>query len=169
MNTFKLIGACAVMASCTALGFAKSLALKRRTETISSFIRAVNLFKSEVSFMKNGLYDIFLRTAAAGILPVFFKDAASMLKTDGMEAAWRQAMQNSRRALALTDADVEILSIIGSTLGKSGARNEAEGLDNVRILLEEQYRDALKTYERDASLWRNAGAVLGAAAAIILF
>lgn len=169
MSAAKIIGAAAIVAASSGIGFQKSHTMRKRCDTLAEFIRAFGIFKGEVSFMKSNLGDIFSKAARTGILPEFFTGVAERLTECGTEGAWAAALRTHARELALERGDIELLTLIGSELGKVGAAETAASLDNAHTMVEEQYRRAVREYERDASMWRSMGIILGAAAAIVLF
>ncbi len=165
----KLFGAALIVASSASLGVFKARSLKKRADSLGGFIRAVRFLQGEVAFTKSGMRSAFIRAAAAGILPEFFTSAAELLTERGMEYAWRAALDANVRELALSEEDAELIASIGASLGRTGSENELRSLEHAARMIEERYRQAAALWSRDCALYRSAGAILGAAAAIILF
>lgn len=83
-------------------------------------------------------------------------------------SAWKIAVSENRDLLPLESSDWDALIDFGELLGKSDRYNQEQVLDMVReniAMLEKQAEEAVKT---KGKLYRNLGALCGAAVVILL-
>lgn len=106
----------------------------------------------------------------AGNWSTILLDCGDMIKNQHIDTgeAWRLAIEKNKEAMPLEESDWAVISEFGEMLGKSDIQNQESVLElakeNIEIL-EKEAREAVKT---KGKLYRNMGALSGAAVVILL-
>ncbi len=110
------------------------------------------------------------KESIGGVWSGVFLQCSSIMKDQHRDAgtAWKEATMKSKGQLPLDEADWEYLSDFGEMLGKSDRQNQESVLDVEKEKLAVLEKKARETMETKGRLYRNLGALWGAAVVILL-
>jgi stage III sporulation protein AB len=132
----------------------------------------INL-KNSICSLGIPLYTAFENIGAeetGGVWSEIFLRCSQIMNEQRMDAgsAWRMAISENRGSIPLESSDWDSINDFGELLGKSDRYNQESILDMVRdniALLERKAEEAMRT---KGKLYRNLGALSGAAVVILL-
>ncbi len=160
----KILGAVMTGFACGYFGFRMSMSLKTRQANLSNIIASLEMLESEISFSVNKLKKAFLRADRNGI----FTLAAQTMDEKGIKNAWTEAVNCSRAKLCLTDADADILLMLGNSIGKTDTDDQIKNIKYIKSLIKEQEKQAQEEYSRFGRVYRNGGVLTGLMLIILL-
>lgn len=160
----KILGAVMVGCACGYLGLKKSLTLKRRAKSLLDISVSLEMLESEISFSVNKLKKAFMRVDRNGI----FSAAAEDMDEKGVKKAWETAVNSSKSRLCLTDADEDILMMLGKNIGKTDTDDQIKNIKYIKKMISEQCKQAEGEYNRLGKMYRNGGVLAGLMLIIIL-
>jgi stage III sporulation protein AB len=107
---------------------------------------------------------------AGGVWSSVFKSAADVMKNRDADAgsAWRTALHDAGAGLPLDRNEIEVLSDFGELLGKSDREMQHAILNMEKEKIACMEIKAREAAETQGKLYRNLGALTGAAAVILL-
>lgn len=160
----KILGAVMTGFACGYFGFRMSMTLKTRLANLSDITASLEMLESEISFSVNKLKKAFLRVDRNGI----FTLAAQMMDEKGIKTAWTEALNTLKGKLCLTDADTDILLMLGNSIGKTDSEDQIKNIKYIKSLIKEQEKQAGEEYSRFGKVYRNGGVLAGLMLIILL-
>lgn len=160
----KILGAVMTGFACGYFGFRMSMTLKTRLANLSDITASLEMLESEISFSVNKLKKAFLRVDRNGI----FTLAAQMMDEKGIKTAWTEALNILKGKLCLTDADTDILLMLGNSIGKTDSEDQIKNIKYIKSLIKEQEKQAGEEYSRFGKVYRNGGVLAGLMLIILL-
>ncbi len=169
---FKILGALLVTAATTTLGLLSAGKLKSRAKSLSGFVFALGLMKTEICNRLTPLPELLELLARQTEEPVnvFFTDCLLRLRSSRgkpFAEVWRAALRNCRE-LELNEGELETLTELGSALGRYDTERQGEAISSARKRLETQLQKAESEREKESKTRTMLGLAAGLAIAIIL-
>lgn len=169
----KMAGCLMVFLGCTALGMRLSARLAERQRALSKLMDILLNLKSQMCTMAVPLFTAFenlAKESTGGVWAEVFSQCGSIMKEEHLDAgmAWKEAVKKTKYQLPLDEADWGVLSDFGDIMGKYDRQNQESVLlmEKEKIAaLEKKAREAMDT---KGKLYRNLGALCGAAVVILL-
>lgn len=163
----KAAGAAIIFSASLSIGFIKAFRLKKRCDSLSKLILAVERIGSEISFTKKRLERIFNEAARDFLLPVF-SDTAIMMQKSGVRHAFDRSIIKYADDMALTKTDIKAAKTL-SAIGDFSGNEQQRLIDTTLRLLELSHREAIENYNKSGKLYRSSGVLLGLLGVILLF
>lgn len=160
----KLIGAVMTGFACGYFGFRLRMALKTRLRSLADICASLETLEGEICFSVNRLKKAFIRADTNGL----FASAAEDIEEMGAQKAWNGAVRKMKNKLCLTDADTEILLMLGKNIGKTDSDDQIKSIRYIKTLLAAQEKQAGEEYQSRAKLYSSGGVLVGALVVIIL-
>lgn len=167
----KLIGAVTVIFVCTAVGMINSGKLSRRVRELETFICAVDYISTEIRYYAAPAETIMTRLASLeeyASLPVFAVCADRLKASGNFRAAWAEAVEESKTALALDADDREVLLRFGSMFGATDIEGQTANCEHCRELLGQRLLNARDDRHRRGRLYTSLGVLCGVFIATVL-
>ncbi|MDO4618187.1 MAG: stage III sporulation protein AB [Clostridia bacterium] len=164
---FKLFGALCIVIAGASFGFLKSYMMKKRIESLSSFLLAFKKISAEISFTRHRAERVFTDISKELKMPIFY-DAALLIKSKGLKAAWEYALNSHKPNMALSDKDIATINKFSSSLEYTG-EEQKRSVDTVIKLTSLLLTEAEKSYEKEGRLFRSAGCLVSVLIAILLY
>lgn len=160
----KILGAVMIGAACGYFGFKMSFSLKTRAKSLGEIGASLEMLESEINFGANKLKKAFKRADRNGL----FTLAAENMERKGVSAAWEEAVRAVKQRLCLTDADADILLMLGESIGKSDTEDQIKNIGYIKALINRQERDARAGYEKSGKMYGGGGILVGLMIIILL-
>lgn len=160
----KIFGAVMTGFACGYFGFRMSMTLKTRLKSLSDIAVSLEMLESEIAFSINKLKKAFVRIDRNGL----FTLASNVMEEKGAGKAWSEAVNNTREKLCLTEADSDILLMLGKSIGKSDTEDQIKNIRYVKNLIKDQEKQAGEEYSRFGKLYRSGGVLVGLMLIILL-
>lgn len=157
----RLTGGFLIAAVCVYIGFYLSDRLKKRRDFLLAFINALGVLKTEISFSKNDIAQIFSGLDENKALCGFFRRCAEGIEERGLKKSWERALLCVCDEAALLSCDKTLILQLGSELGRSDSTTQAETVDRARSLIMTRYEEAEEEYLRLSKVYRSCGALAG--------
>lgn len=159
----KITGAILVFAAFAWCGAALSMKMKKRCDFLESFITALQILETEISFLSAELKEAFEKAAQIGCADVFLYTAKNIEKL-GIDRSWAEALDKA----PINGEDKKILLLLAAKLGKTDTKGQIKHIKYVAGMANELKKKAEKDYETKGGLCRKGGALLGVFAVIML-
>lgn len=162
-----------VFFGCTAMGLKCSAKLKARQLALQKFRDILLFLENEMCVMGKPLNKAFESLGKGnygGVWVPLFNRSGSLLQEQILDAgnAWRIALEETAAALPLAQEDIDLLRDFGELLGKSDRDMQHAVLAMEKEKVSALERKAKEEAETTGKLYRSLGALLGAAAVILL-
>lgn len=160
----KLIGSLLVIGASTAVGFALAGKLYKRSHTLEGIIFALRLLETEISYGKRDIKTIMHEIGKSQGIELFTM-AANMINDKGIRGAIEDALDSCDTILGTDKMPIRVLA---ENLGMTDTQSQISAIRSARKSLTEAQREAAAEYAKSARLYRNAGALGGIFAVILL-
>lgn len=162
-----------VFFGCSAMGMMLSARLKARQLAFRKLKDILLFLENEMCALGKPLNKVFEDLAKGnygGVWTPVFHRSGSILKEQSLDAgsAWRIALEEAAAALPLACEDLDLLKDFGELLGKSDREMQQAVLNMEKEKLSAMEQKAKEAAETTGRLYRNLGALLGAAMVILL-
>lgn len=169
----RLLGCMMVFFGCTAMGMRLSARLKDRQLALQKLKDILLFLENEMCAMGKPLNKVFEDLAKGnygGVWTPVFHLSGGILKEQSLNAgsAWRIALKETAATLPLTLEDLDLLRDFGELLGKTDREMQQAVLNMEKEKLAAMEQKAREAAETTGRLYRNLGALMGAAAVILL-
>lgn len=169
---FKIIGALMVTAATTTLGLRSAGRLKNRAKSLSGFVFALGIMKTEICNRLTPLPELMEILARQTEEPVnvLFADCLVKLRSSRgkpFAEVWQGALLSSKE-LELNDSEIDILRELGSALGRYDTERQGEAISSAKKRLEAQLQKAETERDKESKVRAMLGIAAGLAIAIIL-
>ena len=134
----RLIGAALILAGGSGVGIGAARVLKHRSETLSSFLAALDQMEAELTFRLTPMPELLLRLSRETKGPVsefFFhcREGLSSLGEEPFSKVWNRALQEE--SLALHPEDRIPLEQLGAVLGQYDVEGQKNAMEGIRYRL----------------------------------
>jgi len=169
----KIIGCLMVFMGSAATGITLSTRLAERQRAISKLIEILLNLRNQICSLGVPLFAAFEnigKERIGGIWSEVFIECGNVMKEQHIDAgeAWRMAIESKGVNIPLNESDWQELSDFGEMLGKSDRHNQESILDLEKENLEMMESKAKEAMNTKGKLYKNLGALSGAAAVILL-
>ena len=155
------------------LGSVAASALSVRVQQINDFINSITQLKFNIGYLNMPVARALKNVSQSGKgLPTeIFLCISDEMQSSGTsaQAAFEKAVIRYRGDICMKNSDMDILREFVCNLGKGGTEYETNNIDAAIAKLSVAEAEAKGEKEQRYKLWRGAGILLGAFAAIILF
>ena len=161
----KILGALAIIASCTMLGFELSSHLVKRVHTLEIWQQVLLRMTGLIRHAKTPLYEMYeIFAAEKGEVGAFF---SSLLKCGGesTDKSWKKNMSEMKW---LSVADTEILLNLAKGLGNGDTDTQIKDIEFALDGITSALRQAKEISARDAKMYRSISFFAGVTVAILL-
>ncbi|MCI8403565.1 MAG: hypothetical protein HFE49_01550 [Clostridia bacterium] len=160
----KIFGAVMTGFACGYFGFRMSMTLKTRLKNLGDIAASLEMLESEIVFSVNKLKKAFLSIDRNGL----FTLAAEDMEDKGIGKAWAAAVNGIKSRLCLTEADSDILLMLGRSIGKTDTDDQIKNIKYIKSLIKEQEKQAREEYGRFGRIYRSGGVLAGLMLIILL-
>ncbi|PTX53916.1 stage III sporulation protein AB [Melghirimyces profundicolus] len=170
----KLLGACFILLSTSAIGFRIARAYADRPRQIRRMRGALSLLQTEITYGSRRLDRICEQIAKREKDPVrsLYTRTAHYLKTlDGVSTfeCWKRAVEETWPSTALKNPEKEVLIDFGKTLGISDREDQLSHLVRARTNLEVEESQAREEQMRYEKMCKSLGVLAGALIVILIY
>lgn len=163
----KLVGSVMVLGAGAGWGLMKSGELAKREKSLRNLKTALGVLESEIVFSSHYLKHALGRISEICGCGTIFSDISEQIGEIAVSKAWHNALLKNKKRLGLKDADIEILAILGSELGRSDREQQVRNIRHVTALLDQALEEAHNEYLQSAKLYRSMG-ILGGLFVVVL-
>lgn len=119
-------------------------------------------------YTQDTLPDIFIEIAKKinGDVGKIFYDSSKRMQIEFAGEAWEKCIESSD--LMLTHEDKEALKSLGKMLGTTDLEGQVNQLNLVNIFLDEQIKEAIELRNKNETMYKKLGIIIGLAVVIIL-
>ena len=153
---------------CSTIGLLKSQKYIYRVNELREFKNALNMFKTKIKFTYEPLPEIF-RQISVAIKPnigSIFKIASYNMNFFSAGDAWNKAIDTDILNINLEDKNV--LKNLSKLLGATDLEGQLSQIEMTSNFLDEQIKKAEKEREKNESMYRKLGMIIGLGIVIIL-
>ena len=153
---------------CSTIGLLKSQKYIYRVNELREFKNALNMFKTKIKFTYEPLPEIF-RQISGAIKPnigSIFKIASYNMNFFSAGDAWNKAIDTDILNINLEDKNV--LKNLSKLLGATDVEGQLRQIEMTSNFLDEQIKKAEKEREKNESMYRKLGMIIGLGIVIIL-
>ena len=153
---------------CPTIGLLKSQKYIYRVNELREFKNALNMFKTKIKFTYEPLPEIF-RQISGAIKPnigSIFKIASYNMNFFSAGDAWNKAIDTDILNINLEDKNV--LKNLSKLLGATDLEGQLSQIEMTSNFLDEQIKKAEKEREKNESMYRKLGMIIGLGIVIIL-
>lgn len=161
-----------VIAGCTSIGFILSRGYADRLNELNDLSILINILQNKIKFTQLPLQEIFeelgkikLKTKIHNV----FLICSENLKKMKMEKAWEGSIEEGRKFFYLNEEDIEVLNILGSTLGKTDIDGQMNEINEIKERIALQIQQAEKEKNRNSKMYKSLGTITGLGIVILLF
>lgn len=165
----KILGAIFVILSCTLAGFYKCGKIEREEEYVKDLMSALLYIKKQLSLSRSLMSELMEGAAElGGAAAEIFSDCARLLGGGSITfcEAWESAVNKSGICDKRTK---QILFELGAQLGKNDVEGELATVTEAEGKLSVLYEDMRGKAEKEGSLYKKAGVLLGVVITILLY
>lgn len=182
-----------VFTGSTSIGFLLSKRYGDRVKELKILSRSINILQNKIKFTHKPLAAIFKEISQISqesrtsqklqasqtlrmsqnqkenkISEIFLK-ASKKLQNQNLENAWSEAISEEYFSLNLTSEDIELVKSLGNVLGKTDIDGQMSEIEQFKILLENQIKNAEEEKNKNSKMYKSLGTIIGLAIVIILF
>lgn len=168
MLGIKILIYSAIFLTCSVIGILKSQKYIYRVEELKEFKNALNMFKTKIKFTYEPIPDIF-EQIASNINPEIgsiFKMASYNMKYCPAGDAWSKAIDTD--LLNINIEDKNILKDLSKLLGATDIQGQISQIEITSNFLDGQIKKAEKEKEKNETVYRKLGMIIGLGIVIIL-
>lgn len=138
--------------------------MKKRVKSLGDISASFEMLESEIAFNVNKLKNAFVRVDRNGL----FTLAAQTMEEKGIKNAWTEAVAQMSSQLCFTEADSDILLMLGKSIGKTDTEDQIKNIRYIKNLIKEQEKQAQEEYGRFGRIYRSGGVLTGLMLIILL-
>lgn len=161
-----------VIAGCTSIGFILSRGYADRLNELNDLSILINILQNKIKFTQLPLQEIFEELGNIKLktkIHNFFLVCSENLKKMKMEEAWEGSVEEGRKFFYLNEEDIEVLNILGSTLGKTDIDGQMNEINEIKERIALQIQQAEKEKNRNSKMYKSLGTITGLGIVILLF
>lgn len=164
----KIILAGGIIVCSTKIGILLSQKYKYRLDELDELKNNFKIIENKIKYTYEPLEEIFAEVAEISTFSIsqLFKNVANNIKEYGAEQAWKS--QVKQIDLSLKKEDKEVLKEFGILLGKTNKEGQINQINFACELLERQIEKAQKDKEKNETMYKKLGVILGVGIVIVL-
>ncbi len=161
----KIIGALAIIISCSLLGFEISSHLIKRVRTLETWQQVLRRMLGLIEYAKTPLYEMYeIFAAEKGEVGKFFA-AVKKCRGEATETSWKRNMSEMKW---LYKTDEEILQTLAGSLGNGDTDTQIKDIEFALMGISAALDEAKTVSARDAKMYRSISFFAGVTIAILL-
>lgn len=139
-----------------------------RANNLKQIKRALKILEAKIVYTYDMLPDLFYEISIKikGVVGELFKNAGDRMQVEFAGEAWENAIDNCE--IELTGEDKDTLKTLGKLLGTTDIQGQLNQLDLVNCFLDEQIKEATSSKEKNSTMYRKLGIIVGLAVTIVL-
>lgn len=163
-----LLGISIVFCSCR-IGILVSKKYIYRLDELEEIKNDFQIIENKIKYTYDPLENIFLEISelSNSNISQLFSQVAKKIKQEGTEKAWKDSIK--KLDSSLTKEDKETLEEFGRLLGKINKEGQINQIKYVSNLLEIQIEKAQKEREKNETIYKKLGLILGIGLVIIIY
>ena len=130
--------------------------------------KALNIFETKIMYTYEPIPDVFLEISKKikGDVGKLFGDASRNMSLDFAGDAWEKSLNNSN--IMLLEDDKEALRSLGKLLGSTDIDGQLSQIRLVNGFLNEQIKEAIEQKNKNETMYKKLGIIVGLAVVIVL-
>lgn len=163
-----LLGISIIFCSCK-IGILISRKYIYRLDELEEIKNDFQIIENKIKYTYEPLENIFtdISKLSSPNISEFFITVAGNIKNKGTEKAWKEAIRNLESSL--TKEDKEVLEEFGRLLGKINKEGQINQIKYIGNLIEIQIEKAQKEREKNETIYKKLGLILGIGLVIIIY
>ena len=169
---FKLLGITGLVISCGLMGMTQKIKLNKRIELLEDYYQMVMNIKGNINYFKEPLTDIFTKLSknchSKAYLLLMEIDSDISNKRLEIGNIWAKNVSYTYNKCPVTQKDKEIMSYMGSFIGKTDYINQLQHFEYLEANLKKQIEQAKEELKSKGPMYNKIGYFIGAIIGIIL-
>lgn len=139
-----------------------------RANNLKQIKKALKILEAKITYTYDMLPDLFYEIASRVKGPVgeLFKHTGDRMQLEFAGEAWENAID--RCEIELTMEDKDTLKTLGKLLGTTDIEGQLNQLSLVNCFLDEQIKEATDSKNKNSTMYRKLGIIVGLAVTIVL-
>ena len=168
MLVLKIVMLFAVFGTISTIGVKISNRYTERANNLKQIKKALNIFETKIMYTYEPIPDVFLEISKKikGDVGKLFWDASRIMSLDFAGDAWEKSLNNSN--IMLLEDDKEALRSLGKLLGSTDIDGQLSQIRLVNGFLNEQIKEAIEQKNKNETMYKKLGIIVGLAVVIVL-
>ncbi len=168
MLVLKIVMLFAVFGTISTIGVKISNRYTERANNLKQIKKALNIFETKIMYTYEPIPDVFLEISKKikGDAGKLFWDASRNMSLDFAGDAWEKSLNNSN--IMLLEDDKEALRSLGKLLGSTDIDGQLSQIRLVNGFLNEQIKEAIEQKNKNETMYKKLGIIVGLAVVIVL-
>lgn len=168
MLVLKIVMLFAVFGTISTIGVKISNRYTERANNLKQIKKALNIFETKIMYTYEPIPDVFLEISKKikGDVGKLFLDASRNMSLDFAGDAWEKSLNNSN--IMLLEDDKEALRSLGKLLGSTDIDGQLSQIRLVNGFLNEQIKEAIEQKNKNETMYKKLGIIVGLAVVIVL-
>jgi len=168
MIFIKFIILAVVFGTISAIGVKMASSYKTRANNLKQIKKALKILEAKITYTYDKLPDLFFEISKkiGGDVGDLFFDIGRNMELEFAGEAWEKCIDKSN--LALTNEDKDALKSLGKLLGSTNVQGQLNQLYLVNEFLDEQIKDAVESKNKNETMYKKLGIIVGLAVVIVL-
>lgn len=168
MLVLKIVMLFAVFGTISTIGVKISNRYTERANNLKQIKKALNIFETKIMYTYEPIPDVFLEISKKikGDVGKLFLDASRNMSLDFAGDAWEKSLNNSN--IMLLEDDKEALRSLGKLLGSTDIDGQLSQIRLVNGFLNEQIKEAIEQKDKNETMYKKLGIIVGLAVVIVL-
>ena len=168
MLVLKIVMLFAVFGTISTIGVKISNRYTERANNLKQIKKALNIFETKIMYTYEPIPDVFLEISKKikGDVGKLFGDASRNMSLDFAGDAWEKSLNNSN--IMLLEDDKEALRSLGKLLGSTDIDGQLSQIRLVNGFLNEQIKEAIEQKDKNETMYKKVGIIVGLAVVIVL-
>lgn len=173
MFLLKILGSLIIIVSSSLLGYSYGSTYSKRVKNLIYLRNCIQLLETEIMYSSSPIPEALENVYKKGNKEVsfIFKEIRDYLLSDrshSLEDSFKVVCSNQKTQLSFTTEDIEVITSLGSTLGKSDRIHQQKYFKLVVTQLEGQQLDAEEKKKKNEKMYKSLGLLSGIALVILL-
>lgn len=169
----KIIGIILIMFSSSFFGYQKASAYKKRVLELNEFKKGVEMFETEIRFVRTPLCEAFDKiggklTGSVSSLFADFSKKYVLLNGMSVNEIWNAVIDENTKNTYLCNDDIKIVKDFGVCLGITDTEGQINNIMSVLDRIESQINCAKDLEQKNAKLYQSLGIYSGVLISILL-
>ena len=167
MIVLKFIILILIFLTCTRIGMKIANKYVVRANNLKQMKKAIKILEAKITYTYDMLPDLFFEISEKvnGAVGSVFKKAGLKMEVEFAGEAWENSLDECDY---FTKEDKDALKSLGKLLGSTDMHGQLKQLSLVNCFLDEQIKEATLLKDRNTSLYRKLGVIIGLGIMIVL-
>ena len=168
MIVLKIIMLILVFGTISTIGMKIASNYKVRADNLKQIKKGLKILETKIMYTYDQLPDLFLEISQnlKGDVGKLFWDASRNMSLDFAGDAWEKSLNNSN--IMLLEDDKEALRSLGKLLGSTDIDGQLSQIRLVNGFLNEQIKEAIEQKNKNETMYKKLGIIVGLAVVIVL-